>query len=118
MSMTVRHELSRYEIPNELIQQAAGQRQTADNIETMGMASYEHTFSANTMARFAGMVRDNANEFNSNAESTPVEVFQHNRFREGYFRASFTASRGRNEWKAGVESDNAFLHEDHGIQHY
>jgi len=111
MSMTVRHELARYEIPNEQIQQAAGQRQTADNIETMGIASYEHTFSARTLTRFAGMVRDNANDFNSNAESTPVEVFQHNRFREGYFRATLTASRGRNEWKMGVESDNTFLHE-------
>ena len=112
MSMTVRHELSRYDIPNEKIQQAAGQRQTADNIETMGIAAYEHTFSANTLARFAGMVRDNANDFNSNPESTPVQVFQHNRFREGYFRASVTASRGRNEWKAGVESDNTLLHEN------
>src|SRR4029078_12226066 len=111
MSMTVRHELARYEIPNEQIQQAAGQRQTADNIETMGIASYEHTFSARTLTRFAGMVRDNANDFNSNAESTPVEVFQHNRFREGYFRATLMASRGRNEWKMGVESDNTFLHE-------
>ena len=112
MSMTVRHALSRYDIPNEQIQQAAGQRQTAENIETMGIASYEHTFSANTLARFAGMVRDNANDFNSDPESTPVEVFQHNRFREGYFRASLTASRGPNEWKAGVESDNTFLHEN------
>jgi hypothetical protein len=112
MNMSVRHELARYEIPNEQIQQAAGQRQTADNIETMGIGSYEHTFSANTLARLAGMVRDSANDFKSNAESTPVEVFQRNRFREGYFRASLTASRGRHEWKVGVESDNTFLHED------
>jgi hypothetical protein len=40
----VRHASSRYDIPNELVQQAAGQRQTADNIETMGIASYR-TFS-------------------------------------------------------------------------
>ncbi|MBS1803733.1 MAG: TonB-dependent receptor [Acidobacteria bacterium] len=112
VSMTVRHELSRYDIPNELIQQAAGQRQTADNIETMGIASYEHTFSPRTLARFAGMVRENANDFNSNPESTPVEVFQHNRFREGYFRATLTASRGIHEWKTGFESDNTFLHEN------
>jgi len=112
VSMTLRHELARYEIPNEQIQQAAGQRQTADNMETMGIASYEHTFSARTLARFAGMVRDNANDFESNPESTPVEVFQQNRFREGYFRATLTASRGRHEWKAGVASDNTFLHEE------
>jgi hypothetical protein len=110
--MTVRHELSRYDLPNEQVQQAAGQRQTADSFETMGIASYEHTFSPNTMARLAGMVRDNAIGFNSNPESTPVEVFQQNRFREGYFKAIVVADRGRSEWKFGVESDNTFLHEN------
>jgi hypothetical protein len=112
LSLSIRHELSRYDIPNEQLQQAAGQRQTADNIETMGIASYEHTFSPHTLAKFDGMVRDNANDFNSNPESTPVEVFQHNRFREGYFKAIIIADRGRSEWKAGVESDNTFLHEN------
>lgn len=112
LSMSVRHELSRYDIPNEQVQQAAGQRQTADNIESMGTASYQHTFSRDTLARVDGMVRDNANDFNSNPQSTPVEVFQHNRFREGYFKALVVADRGRSEWKAGVESDNTFLHED------
>jgi TonB-dependent Receptor Plug Domain len=111
-SATVRHELSRYDIPNEQVQEVAGQRQTADNIETTGVASYEHTFSPNLLARLAGMVRDNANDFNSNRESTPVEVFQHNSFREGYFKALVVADRGRSEWKAGVESDNTFLHEN------
>lgn len=112
LTMSVRHELSRYDIPNEQIQQTAGQRQTADNIETMGIASFEHTFSPKTLARISGMVRDNANDFNSNPESTPIEVFQHNRFREGYVKALLVANRGRSEWKIGVESDNSFLHED------
>jgi hypothetical protein len=112
LSLSVRHELSRYDIPNEQVQQAAGQRQTADNSETMGIASYQHAFSPNTLARIGGMVRDNANDFNSNPESTPVEVFQNNRFREGYFKALIVADRGRSEWKAGVESDNTFLHEN------
>jgi TonB-dependent Receptor Plug Domain len=111
LSLSVRHELSRYDIPNEQVQQAAGQRQTADNIETMGIVSYDHIFSSHTLAGFRGMVRDNANDFNSNPQSTPIEVFQHNSFREGYFRAGVTADRGRNEWKFGVESDNTFLHE-------
>jgi TonB-dependent Receptor Plug Domain len=112
LTMSVRHELSRYDIPNELVQQAAGQRQNADNIETMGSASYQHIFSANSSADLRGMVRDNANDFYSNPESIPVYVNQHNSFREGYFRGSFTYNRGRQEWKAGVESDNMFLHEN------
>ena len=110
--LIVRHELSRYDIPNELVQQAAGQRQNADNIETMGIVSYEHTFSSHAIADFRGMVRDNANDFYSNPESTPIEVLQHNRFREGYFKGSVTVDHGRSEWKLGVESDNTFLHEN------
>ncbi|MGB6885983.1 MAG: TonB-dependent receptor plug domain-containing protein, partial [Candidatus Acidiferrum sp.] len=110
--LIVRHELSRYDIPNELVQQAAGQLQTADNIETMGIVSYQHTFSSKAVADFRGMVRDNANDFYSNPESTPIEVLQHNRFREGYFKGTATVDHGWNEWKFGVESDNTFLHEN------
>jgi hypothetical protein len=112
INLSVRHDLSRYDLPNEFVQQQAGQRQTADNIETMGIASYEHIFSSHTLADFRGMVRDNANDFNSNQLSTPIEVFQNNRFREGYFKGTVTANRGRQEWKFGFESDNTFLHED------
>ena len=112
LRFVVRHEVSRYDIPNEQVQQAAGQRQTADNIETMGIASYQHTFSSNAVADFRVMARDNANDFNSNPESTPIEVFQHNGFREAYFKASATFDHGRNEWKFGVESDNIFVNED------
>ncbi len=112
LSLSVRHSLSRYDIPNEQVQQTAGQRQTADNIETMGTAAYQHIFSSRTLADVRGMVRDNANDFQSNTLSTPIEVFQNNRFREGYFKAIVTANRGRHEWKLGVESDNTFLHEN------
>ena len=112
ISMSVRHELSRYDLPNEQLQQAAGQRQTADNIETMGIASYEHAFSPNALLDLRGMVRDNANDFTSNPQSTPIEVFQNNRFREGYIKGTITAARGRQEWKFGIESDNTFLHEN------
>src|SRR5208283_4320308 len=94
----VRHELSRYDIPNEQVQQIEVppdgcnqpppgvtwqppqppcQRQTADNIETMGIASYQHKF-----------------------------------FREGYFKGTATINHGRNEWKFGFESDNIFLNEN------
>jgi outer membrane receptor for Fe3+-dicitrate len=58
------------------------------------------------------MVRDNANDFRSNEDSTPIEVFQHNWFREGYFKGTVTVNHGRHEWKFGVESDNIFLHEN------
>ena len=108
----VRHELSRYDIPNEQVQEANGQRQMADNIETMGIGSYQHTFSSNAVADFRTMVRDNDIGFNSNPESTPIEVFQQNFFREAYFKGSATIDHGRSEWKFGFESDNLFLNEN------
>ncbi len=107
----VRHELSRYLIPNEMVQQAAGQQQTADNFETMGTVAYTHTFSDHATGEARGMVRDHSNDFYSNSESTPIELSQHNSFRQGYFQAGITVDTGRSEWKAGVESDNVFLHE-------
>jgi hypothetical protein len=111
LTLTVRHELSRYEIPNEQLQEMAGQVQNADNFETMGTITYSHVFSSNAVGDLRGMVRDNSNDLYSNQVSTPIIVFQHNWFREGYFNGSISIHRGRQEWKAGVESDATFLHE-------
>jgi hypothetical protein len=123
LNLVVRHEFSRYDLPNEQVQQtwcySTGQtsgppcqRQNADNFETMGTVSYQHTFSPDVVASFHGMVRNNENGFWSNADSTPIQVFQRNGFREGYFKGTITLHRGHHEWKAGTESDNIFLHEN------
>jgi hypothetical protein len=111
LRLSVRHALSRFELPNEQIQQAAGQLETAGNFETMGIIAYQHIFSPNVLADFRGMVRDTANDLNSNPNSTPIMAFQHNDFREGYFNASVSIHHGRHELKAGIDSDNKFLHE-------
>jgi hypothetical protein len=116
VSLSVRHELSRFEIPNELVQQQAGQLETGDNFETMGTVRYQHIFSANGMATASGMVRDVANDLNSNAKSTPIIAFQHNEFREGYFKATYSQHHGHHELKAGLESDAALLHENFSYQ--
>ncbi len=112
LTVTVRHELSRYEIPNEQLQQAAGQLQNGDNFETMGTVAYSHIFSSNIVLDLRGMVRDNANDLYSNPLSTPVIAFQEDSFREGYFKGALSIHHGRQEWKAGVESDATFLHEN------
>src|SRR3984885_7353879 len=111
ISLSVRRELSRYEIPNEILQQQAGQLQNADNFETMGIVSYQHIFSPNVIADFRGMVRDNSNDLYSNPLSTPVIAFQHNYFREGYFKGTVAVHKSRHDIKVGVESDATFLHE-------
>lgn len=139
LTMMATHELARYAIPNELVQQngawlpnpnnsngcpvsgqepatcvyiPGGQLQTADNFETMGIISWEHIFSPNTMGMLRGMSRDNSLDFYSNPASWPVNITQHNDFREMFFNGSLTADRGHQEWKLGVESDNKFLNEN------
>jgi hypothetical protein len=126
----VRHELARYEIPNELVQQdpqligtlggqpspppgTPPQLQTAANFETMGSVTYQHIFSPNVLIDVRGMVRDNSNDFYSNPNSWPIIVYQHNDFKEGYFKTSVSIHHGHHEWKAGLESDNIFLHENY-----
>jgi hypothetical protein len=127
LSLSVRHELARYDLPNELVQQEPHltpldstappgiQRLNADNLETMGIATYQHIFSSNVVADFYGMVRDTSNDFYSNIYATPILVSQHNWFREGYFRGVVTAVHGRQEFKFGVESDNTYLNENFGF---
>lgn len=111
VNLMVRHELARYDLPNEYVQQQAGQRQTADNLETMGIASWQRIVTPRVLVNVRGMVRQNANDFTSNANSTPVEVFQHNWFREGYVNSSLAMDRGRHQLKFGLETDNTFLNE-------
>ncbi|MGH9325769.1 MAG: TonB-dependent receptor [Terriglobia bacterium] len=124
LNITLWHELSRYELPNEQVQEAShpdafdpslpmgSQLQNANNLETMGIIAFQHIFSKDVLAEFHGMVRDNADHFYSNVYSTPILIFQHNWFNEGYFKAAIDISHGRHEIKAGVESDNKLLHEN------
>jgi hypothetical protein len=111
LMLSVRHELSRFEIPNELPQQQAGQVQNGDNFETIGIANYQHIFSPDSLGTLAGMVRDNANNLYSNTNPYPIDATQHNDFREGYFKGTYSLHHGNQEFKAGIESDVAFLHE-------
>ena len=121
ITLSVHHELARYEIPNDQLQQfpqlrnppgSTPQLQTSGNFETMGIASYQHIFSPNFLINIRGMVRDNSDDLNSNAGAWPIAAILHNDFKEGYFNSSFSIHRGRHEWKAGLESDNLFLHEN------
>jgi hypothetical protein len=111
LSLMYRHELSRFNVPNEQVQQAAGQRQDGDVTEDLGTASYQHVFSANVIASFATLFRTKSNGLSSNLLSTPVIAFQRNSFTEAYFRGTVSVHHNQQEWKIGVESDNTFLHE-------
>jgi outer membrane receptor for Fe3+-dicitrate len=141
LTLIVRHELARYQIPNELVQQngaylpnanntvgcppvppedepsdcvfiPGGQLQTGDNFETMGSIAYQHSFSSDAIGSLRGMSRDTSTDFYSNPASWPLNATNHNDFKEIYFNGSLSVHHGRQEFKAGVESDAIFLHEN------
>ncbi len=112
LAAMVRHRLSRYEIPNENLQQVAGQVQTGDDLETMGSASYQHLFSSQTVLNSEGLLRDEQHDLFSNDDSTPIIATQHNSFRQVYFAAALSIQHGRHTIKTGVNADSASLHEN------
>jgi len=111
LGLVVRHGLSRLEVPNEQLQQAASQRQDRTNLETMGILSYQHIFTPNVLGDVRLMVRDDSDSLSSNPFSTPIIAFQNRGFREEYFKGTVSAHHGRHEWKAGVEGDFTSIHE-------
>jgi len=105
LGVVLRREQSRFLVPNEQIQQDAGQRQDRDSYETLGQFSYQHVFSPKWLADVRVMSRDLAASLWSNALSTPMIAAQNRGFREAYAKATISAHLGRQELKAGVEGD-------------
>lgn len=91
-------------VPNELVQQQAGQRQDIVNVETGGQARFDHMISPDMLLSVSGSGRDSAATLFSNPQSTPVIVFQDRGYREGYLRADFAAHHGMFDWKAGGDT--------------
>jgi hypothetical protein len=98
-------------VPNELIQQAAGQRQARGSRETMGQFSYQRVFSSRLLADVRGMARRLAADLSSNDASTPIAAAQDRGFRELYVKASLAGDRGVHEWKIGVDTNTARVRE-------
>ncbi len=99
-------------VPNEVSQQAAGQRQDRTADETMGIVSYQRVLPGEMLLHLRGMVRDLDEGLRSNAQSTPIQAFQNRGFREAYTGASVAGHRGRHDWKAGGEWIGSAIRED------
>jgi hypothetical protein len=111
LTTTGRHDFARFLVPNEQVQEEAGQRQHRSAIETIGTASWQHILSSTALSDVAGMVRDDAVTLTSNAASTPIIAGQDRGFREGYLKAAVTKDLKKQELKVGVEADFMHLHE-------
>jgi hypothetical protein len=101
---SVQNRAVRFEIPNERIQQAAGQRQDRTSGEIGGTVAYTRVLSPAWVLDARGTGRDESARLWSNTFSTPILAGQDRGFREGYGNASLSGNPARNTFKAGVET--------------
>ncbi len=112
LGFIARRGASRFEVPNERMQQTAGQRQDRTSEETAGQFSYQHIFSPSLVGDLRGMVRDLAAGLWSNPLSTPIIAAQDRGLRETYIKGAAAGHFGRHEWKAGIDADFGSIHEN------
>jgi hypothetical protein len=107
----VRHGQARFLVPNEHVQQDAGQRQDRASRETAAQFSYQHVFSARSLADVRGLVRDLSAGLRSNAVATPVRAEQDRGIREQYLKAAISTHVGAHEWKVGADVSRGTVRE-------
>lgn len=101
LGMSMRYGGATFLVPNERVQQEAGQRQHRDTREIAFQTSYQRVVSNTTVVDLRGMARRLSAGLRSNAAATPVGVTQDRGLHEGYIRASVSAHRAGHEPKAG-----------------
>ena len=112
----VSHSHVGFQVPNEQVQQSAGQRQDRQEEETSGQISYQHIFTPSLLGTVQARVRDLAAGLESNPQSVPIEAFQQRGFRDGYAGASLSAQLGHHNLKAGADGIYSSLHEAFSYQ--
>ncbi len=101
LTLYVRSNRTGFLVPNDLVQQAAGQRQDRRGEETAGQLHYQRTISSNALASVRGMVRDVSAKLWSNRLSTPVYAQQDRGFREAAALGDVTVEGERQTLKLG-----------------
>ena len=111
IGLIARHGRLEFLVPNEHVQQAAGQEQSRNSRETAAQFSYRSIFSSRAVAEVVGMGRRVSAGLESNALSTPLIVEQDRSLSQGYVKGSVSVSHGIHELKAGVDVDYARVRE-------
>ena len=111
LGVIVRRGRSAFLVPNERVQEAAGQRQDSTARETALQVSYQRILSNAAVFDVRGSGRRVKSVLWSNEFATPIRVTQDRGFDELYVKASAAGHRGVHEWKAGGDVVIATLEE-------
>jgi hypothetical protein len=107
----VRHGRADFLVPNERVQEDAGQRQDRNSHETSAQFSYQHIFSSSVLGDLRALVRDLSAGLSSNELSTPIVALQDRGLRETYVKGTVSARHGVHEWKGGFDLDAGTIRE-------
>jgi hypothetical protein len=91
-------------VPNEALQQQAGQRQDRTSTQISGSATLQHIFSPDLLLSATASGLDSSATLASNALSTPIAVSQDRGFRQAYARIDLAGHHGIHDWKIGVDA--------------
>jgi outer membrane receptor protein involved in Fe transport len=105
LGVIIRHGQSSFLVPNERVQEDAGQRQDRSSHDTTGVFSYQRVVSSSVVTDLRAMVRSVGAGLSSNAASTPIAAFQDRGFREAYVKGTVAGHAGPHEWKGGVDAN-------------
>ena len=101
MTVYLRSGRTRFLVPNDLVQQAAGQRQDRRAADTTGQLHYSRTLSPSTLLLVRGSIRDVRSQLWSNSLATPVYVLQDRGLREGVLLGSLAFEGEQHSVKVG-----------------
>ena len=104
LRLTISHNVVRFLVPNELVQQEAGQRQDITDTERAGQVYFQHVISVELLLSLSGGIRDAAATLSSNPLATPVIVSQDRGYREGYVRGDLAGHHVHHDWKVGTDA--------------
>ncbi len=111
IGVILRREQSKFEVPDEILQERAGQRQDRQSFESAAQFSYDHIFSPNVLAYLRAMTRDVTAGYWSNDLSTPMIAGQDRAYHEEYAKGAISVHSGIQEWKVGGDFDYASIQE-------
>jgi outer membrane cobalamin receptor len=100
----LRHGQTQFLVPNERVQEEAGQRQDRSSHDTTGQLSYQRILSSAIVADVRAMFRGVGAGLSSNEASTPIAAFQDRGFQETYVKGTVAGHAGAHEWKAGLDA--------------
>jgi len=111
VGLIARHGRLDFLVPNEHVQQEAGQEQERRSRETAAQFSYRRVLGSRAVAEVVGMGRRVSAGLASNPLSTPLIVDQDRSLSQAYVKASVSVHHGAHELKAGADLDRSRVRE-------